>query len=196
MTYLFDIGNVLLAFDFLPALNSLKGENAAPNAIEKILEKKDPFEAGEIPLNDYTLILRELLDYQGSDTELFTAWNSIFTEIPATFKLAQSLKNKGHRLILFSNTNPIHGPYCLEKHQLLECFDHAVFSYEINAIKPHDDFFTRSFEKYQIIPEETIYIDDLPENIAAGKRHGLRSFCYNYRKHDALVSWMETQTID
>ncbi|MGJ8657989.1 MAG: HAD family hydrolase [Akkermansiaceae bacterium] len=196
MTYLFDIGNVLLAFDFLPALNSLKGENPAPDAIEQILLKKDPFEAGEIPLAEYVQLLRDLLDYQGSDTDLFNAWNSIFTEIPATFQLAESLKNQGHRLILFSNTNPIHGPYCTEKHHLSERFDHAVFSYEINAIKPHDDFFTRAFEKFQIIPEETIYIDDLPENIAAGKRHGLRSFCYDHRKHDELLAWLETQTIE
>ena len=48
MTYLFDIGNVLLAFDFDPALNSLKGANHAPNAIEQIIHKKDAFEAGEI----------------------------------------------------------------------------------------------------------------------------------------------------
>jgi HAD superfamily hydrolase (TIGR01509 family) len=196
MTYLFDIGNVLLAFDFQPALHSLKGENPDPKAIEKILDQKDPFEAGEISLPDYVLLLRDLLDFHGTDDQLFAAWNSIFTKIPTTFKLAQELKQQGHRLILCSNINPIHGPYVLEKYQLSELFDHAIFSYEINAIKPHDAFFTRSFDKYQIIPEETIYIDDLPENIAAGRRHGLHSFCYDYNKHDELLAWISSKTND
>ncbi len=195
MTYLFDIGNVLLAFDFEPALNSLKGKNADPQAIDKIIAAKDPFEAGETTIDEYLFLIRRLLDFQGSDPELFAAWNSIFTEIPETFKLARKLKEKGHRLILFSNTNAIHAPYCVKEHQLLELFDHAVFSYEIGAIKPADAFFTRSFEKFNITPEETIYIDDLPENIAAGDRHGLRSFCYDYNKHHDLLTWLDTQHI-
>ena len=193
MTFLFDIGNVLLAFDFLPALNSLKGKNPDPQAVEKIISEKDAFEAGDTPLDEYLILFRKLLDFHGSDDELFAAWNSIFTKIPETFELAESLRAKGHRLILFSNINPIHAPFCVKKYNLLEKFDHAVFSYEIGAIKPTDEFFMRAFEKFNIIPEETIYIDDLPENIAAGKRHGLRSFCYDYRKHKDLVSWLNTQ---
>lgn len=195
MTFLFDIGNVLLSFDFLPALNSLKGKNPQPNAVEKLIAAKDDFESGETPLEDYVVFCRELLDFKGSDAQLFAAWNSIFTAIPETFLLAENLKSQGHRLILFSNINPIHAPYCLEKHKLLERFDHAVFSYEIGAIKPHDEFFTRAFEKYEIVPDETIYIDDLPDNIETGKRHGLRSFCYDYRRHDDLLKWLETHGI-
>ena len=195
MTFLFDIGNVLLAFDFLPALNSLKGKNPVPNATEKVIESKDQFEAGEITLPDYILLMRNTLDFNGSEAELFRAWNSIFTEIPKTFKLARDLKAQGHRLILFSNINPIHAPYCMDKHQLSEIFDHAVFSYEIESIKPHDTFFTRAFEKFNIVPDETIYIDDLPENISAGKRHGLLSFCYDYNNHDELLKWLDAQII-
>lgn len=195
MTFLFDIGNVLLAFDFLPALNSLKGNNPDPKAIEKIISAKDGFESGEIPLAEYTALLREYLDFQGSDTEIYSAWNSVFTPIPDTFKLAQNLKENGHRLILFSNINPIHAPHCLQEYQLLDRFDHAVFSYEIGAIKPDNAFFLRAFEKFQIIPNETIYIDDLPANIAAGNRHGLKSFCYDYNKHNDLLQWLDEQGI-
>ena len=193
MTYLFDIGNVLLSFDFIPALNSLKGENPAPNAVDEIIHHKDAFEAGELLLPEYLILVRELLDYSGSDHDFFTTWNSIFTPIQETFKLAKTLKNQGHRLILFSNINPIHAPFCLKEYKLSEIFDHYVFSYEINAIKPNNAFFTRAFEKFQINPEDTIYIDDLPENIAAGKRFGLRSFCYDYNKHDELLLWLDSQ---
>jgi putative hydrolase of the HAD superfamily len=195
MTFLFDIGNVLLAFDFVPALNTLKGENADLSAIENIIAAKDSFEAGETSIEDYIILVREQLDFHGDESEILTAWNSIFTKIPETFELASKLKEEGHRLILFSNINPIHAPYCTETHKLEERFDHAVFSCEIGAIKPHDAFFTRAFEKYHIIPEETIYIDDLPDNIAAGKRHGLHSFCYDYRRHDKLLKWLEEQNI-
>jgi len=195
MTFLFDIGNVLLKFDFLPALNSLKGNNAEINAIEKVMLAKDRFESGETSVKEFVHLLRTYLDFQGSDDDLFSAWNSIFTAIPDTFLLAKKLKEQGHRLILFSNISPVHARFCLNEYNLLDLFDHAVFSYEIGAIKPEDAFFIRSFKKFQIIPEETIYIDDLPGNIAAGKRHGLRSFCYSHLKHNELLKWLDDKLL-
>ncbi|GAA5496316.1 alpha-D-glucose 1-phosphate phosphatase YihX [Rubritalea halochordaticola] len=190
MTYLFDIGNVLLSFDFQPALKALAGPSPDPQAIQKILEAKDDFESGKIPANEYIQWATQLLDSSASQEEFMTAWNSIFTPIPGTWDLAAELKEQGHRLILYSNINPIHAPYCLETYSVFEHFDHAVFSHEIGAIKPHDDFFLRSFDKFNIIPEETIYIDDMPANIAAGKKHGLHSFLYDHRDHRAVLDWL------
>lgn len=195
MTYLFDIGNVLLSFDFLPALNSLIGKNATPDAVDQLLLKKDSFESGKINTTEYVLLARKLLDYQGSDEHFFNTWNSIFTKIPKTFDLAKSLKEEGHRLILFSNISPIHAHYCLNTYNLMGIFDDAVLSYEIGAIKPEDSFYTRAFDKYDIIPKKSIYIDDLPQNIATGKKHGLRSFCYNQYQHNDLLVWLKTQKL-
>jgi len=193
MTYLFDIGNVLLSFDFEPALHSLMGEKSAPDAYDKLMVEKDVFESGLMTAEDYILFARKLLDYSGSDSNFIETWNSIFTKIPATFELAKTLKKQGHRLILFSNISPIHARHCLEEYQLMEIFDEAVLSYQVNAIKPHNDFFRRAFKKFKIIPEETIYIDDLAENIATGIEHGLKSFCYDYRKHHELLAWLDNQ---
>lgn len=190
MTYLFDIGNVLLAFDFTPALKSLKGASFDPEAINKIIARKDDFESGKIPVDEYIAWASELLDSRANQEEFKSAWNSIFTPITPTWELAAKLKAEGHRLILYSNTNAIHAPYCLETYPVFEHFDHAVFSHEIGAIKPQPEFFLRSFEQFNIIPEETIYIDDLPANIAAGESHGLRSFLYDKDNHASLLDWL------
>ncbi len=194
MTYLFDIGNVLLAFDFMPALQKLTGENSKLNAIPLLMKKKDELESGKLSATSFMVIARELLDYNGSDSQFIETWNSIFTKIPANFELAKSLKKKGHRLILFSNISSLHARHCLDKYQLDKIFDHAVFSYEIGAIKPADAYFTRAFEKFNIDPQQSIYIDDMLENITAGKKHGLKSFCYDYNKHQDLLTWLDDQT--
>lgn len=191
MTYLFDIGNVLLSFDFEPALSSLKGPNPDPSALEKIIEAKDPFEAGQTSISEYLAFVSPLLDFQGSPEDFYKAWNSIFTPIPATWELLKSLSSKGHRIILFSNINPIHAPYLLETHDVFEYADKAAFSFELGAIKPEKAFFTRAFEAFDIIPEDTIYIDDLPQNIDMGKQLGLHSFCYDYNKHSELTEWLQ-----
>lgn len=191
-TYLFDIGNVLLAFDFTPALSSLLGKNPAPSALAQIIERKDEFEAGKIDVSEYITWASELLDFQGSEEEFKHAWRHIFTPIEGTWDLAKELKSKGHRLILYSNTNAIHAPHCLETYDIFEYFDHAVFSHEIGAIKPEDAFFLSSFEKFQIDPTETYYIDDLPANIEAGKKHGLNTHLYSADRHQDLLDWVAT----
>ncbi|MGJ8672090.1 HAD family hydrolase [Rubritalea sp.] len=189
-TYLFDIGNVLLAFDFTPALNSLLGSNSHPTALQQIIERKDLFEAGKIETSEYIQWASELLDFRGSEAEFKHAWRHIFTPIGSTWDLAKELKSQGHRLILYSNTNAIHAPFCLETYPVFEHFDHAVFSYEIGAIKPEDDFYLKSFEQFQIDPAETFYIDDLPENIEAGKKHGLHTHLYAAERHQDLLDWV------
>jgi len=191
MTYLIDIGNVLLSFDFEPALKRITGPKADPQAFQKIMAAKDPFEAGQTPLRQYLDFAYPLLDFQGSDAEFATAWGSIFTPIMPMWELMASLAEQGHRLILFSNTNEIHAPTIVKQYPVFKHFDHAVFSHEIKAIKPHSEFYTRAFDKFQIIPEETVYIDDLAENIEAGIAHGLKSFRYDYNNHQALLTWLK-----
>ena len=190
MTYLIDIGNVLLSFDFAPALASITGPNADPEAYQKIIAAKDLFEAGKTPLRKYLDFVYPLLDFSGSDEEFTAAWVSIFTPIMPMWELMEHFAGQGHRLILFSNTNAIHAPYCLENYNVFRHFEQAVFSHEIGAIKPHAEFFTRAFDKFQIIPGETIYIDDLQENIAAGEALGLKSFRYDYNDHKSLLTWL------
>lgn len=189
MTYLFDIGNVLLAFDFTPALSTLLGRQADPNALQQIIARKDDFEAGQIDVDEYISWASTLLDYRGGADGFKQAWRSIFTPIYPNWELVKQLHAEGHRLILYSNTNAIHAPYCMEQYDIFRYFDHAVFSHEIGEIKPHCDFFTRSFELFDINPAETRYIDDLEDNILAGRRHGLDCFHYLPDSHQALAQW-------
>jgi len=191
-TYLFDIGNVLLSFDFMPALSSLLGPNPKPDALHQIIERKDQFESGQIEVDDYIKWASKLLDFKESHEDFKHAWRHIFTPIQGTWELAEKLKSDGHRLILYSNTNAIHAPYCLETYSVFEHFDHAVFSHEIGEIKPHADFFLRSFEKFNIDPSRSYYIDDLPENIEAGRNHGLHTHLYSADRHQDLLDWVAT----
>jgi len=191
-TYLFDIGNVLLAFDFTPALKALLGKKPHPEALQKIITRKDEFEAGNLTLEEYIPWASKLLDFQGTSEQFSHAWNSIFTPIPETWELAKKLHAQGNRLILFSNINPIHAPYIIKNYSIIKLFHHEVFSYQIKAIKPDSQFFTRAFEKFDIDPTQTIYIDDLPANIETGKKLGLKSFCYDHTTPGAIHSYLKS----
>ncbi len=187
-TVLFDIGNVLLAFDFHPALSTLEGPNARPDAVDLIMAQKDIFEAGKQEKAEYIQWASELLDFQGGHAAFERAWTSIFTPVQAMWDLARQLKAKGYRLILFSNTNSIHAPYCLSSYPDFSLFDGAVFSHEIGSIKPDPAFYKSAIKLYDLIPEQTFYIDDLEANIREGQNFGFTSFIYDLHNHEAFLS--------
>ncbi len=192
MTYLFDIGKVLLDFDFAPALGELTGPSSNQEDFQTLMAKKDGFESGQIAKQDFIAEASQLLDFHGSAEAFCDAWNAIFTPIPGTWELVKELKAQGHRLILYSNTNCIHAPHITSHYSVFEHFDGAIFSHEVKAIKPAERFYLASIQLYDLIPEETIYIDDMPENIAAGKAFGFHSFQYDLHNHGDLLEWLKT----
>lgn len=188
MTILFDIGNVLLRFDYKEALHALIPAELG-NAAERLRlldVKRDDLESGRIDADSFTTWALETLGSRASAEEFIAAWRSIFTPIPPTWELAERWAAAGHRLILFSNINPIHHPWIYEAYPVFGHFHGAVMSHEIGCMKPLDGFYQTAIERYELVPEETFYIDDLPANIEAGRRHGFHCHLYDHQDHAAL----------
>lgn len=189
MTILFDIGNVLLRFDYKEALHALipaeLGDAAA--RLRLLDEKREDLESGRIAADDFVQWSLETLGTQASAEEFVAAWRSIFTPIPETWALVEKLHAEGHRLILFSNINAIHHPWIFEAYPGFEKFHGAVMSYEIGVMKPHDGFYQWAMDQYDLVPEETFYIDDLEPNIETGRKHGFFCHQYDFLRHEALL---------
>lgn len=192
MTILFDIGNVLLSFDYKEKLLQLIGTESTDAEVRlKLLEqKRDDLECGRISVDEFVPWALQTLDSEATHEEFLAAWRSIFTPISATWELAKRLKAEGHRIILFSNINAIHSPWIYEEYEIFGLFDDAVMSFEIGYMKPHRRFYEIAVEKCQLIPADTLYIDDLPANILAGEEAGFHCHCYDWRNHAALESWL------
>lgn len=193
MTFLFDIGNVLLRFDYKQPMLSLVPPHLGDAAARLSLleEKKDDLESGRIEAD---VFISWALDTLGSDAgpdDFRLAWRSIFTPIHETWELVKKLKTAGHRLILFSNINAIHHPWIFEEFPIFSHFDGAVMSYQIGCMKPSDEFYLRATELYQLDPGNTIYIDDLKANIEAGRRFGFVCHMYEPGQHRALLDFLQ-----
>lgn len=189
MTFLFDIGNVLLKLHFerlhQAALGSPQPVMPAP-----LVEINEPYEIGTITCDDFVTRSLAAIPLKLTPTEFTAAWNNIFSLNEPMWKVVHHLKKNDHRLILFSNTNALHARAFLAKHPEFALFDHHHFSQDIGANKPHDAFYQTALEQYQLVPGETFYLDDLPANIATGKRFGFQSWQYDLNDHAACLDWL------
>ncbi len=193
--FLFDIGKVLLDFDFESSLSKLlPADHPDPaTSLEKLLEKKDEFETGRIAVSDYTTWAIEILGTDATPDEFHTAWQNIFTPNLPMWETVRKLATEGHRLILFSNTNAIHCPWVFEAYPEFSLFHGSILSFEVDSIKPHPEIYQHAIDKHSIVPENTLYIDDLPANIATGDDFGFRTHQYNLDNHKAFEHWLPEQ---
>ncbi|MGA0853475.1 MAG: HAD family hydrolase [Luteolibacter sp.] len=192
MNFLYDIGRVLLDFDFESSLSRLLPADCNdPRARrEQLLHRKDEFESGKVEPDAYIDWALGVLGIDADADQFRSAWRNIFTPNEPMWRCVRKLAAKGHRLILFSNTNSIHCPWIFENYPEFSLFEGAVLSHEVGAIKPQAKIYEHAFEAHGLEPSSTLYIDDLPENIAAGRAHGLHCWQYDLRDHASFEEWL------
>ena len=79
----------------------------------------------------------------------------------------------------------------LEKRFDIKYLDDIIISAEINKAKPNDDFYEYIFEKYNIKPNELLFIDDREENVDAAINLGINAIKYNSREMDLLETVLD-----
>jgi len=196
MDFLFDIGRVLLDFNFEKSLHTLLPPDA-PNPsgtdprLAHLLERKDELETGRIDGAEYTRWAAQVL---GCDHAAFTtAFREVFTPIAPMWDTVRKLKADGHRLILFSNTNDLHCPWVFRRFPDFDLFDAAVLSFEVGSMKPAREIYHHATSRFRLTPQRTLYIDDLPENIATGRQLGFRCHQYDLHDHCAFEQWLQAE---
>ena len=107
------------------------------------------------------------------------AYIDIYTEV---FPLLARLKEKGYRIFVLSNTSPVF--YELLKDQLSPLngiLDGFVLSCDIKIIKPDPKMFEEILRKYQLDPENCIFLDDVKDNTNMAESLGIKAYQVKHR---------------
>lgn len=193
----FDLGNVLIPFDYTPFLTKL-------NEIKKGLGDElwvryknnynihRDFEAGKINKSRFLEIMNDWC-YGLVEGEFFCrAFSDVFTENKDVISLLPVLK-KEYKLVLLSNTNAIHMKYGWEKYDFLKYFDKLCLSHEIGSVKPEKEMY-EAVEKFtHCPPEEHIFIDDVKEYADGAKLAGWDAI--QFTGYDNLVKELKLRSI-
>ena len=185
----FDIGNVLLRFDFGVALRRILPHCSV--GLDSVAERLDPLkielETGRMGGEVFLAELTQSLGYTGDPLLLKNAWEEIFSPIQATHDLVERW-SQTHPLFLLSNTNDLHAQYFLKKYDVFNRFKDRVFSHEVGVMKPDSGIYTRAVDQFGLRSERTLFIDDLEPNIVAAAKAGWIVHHYNELEHEALLS--------
>jgi len=185
--YLFDIGNVILGFDFSIAAEKLVGADAEEQ-MQKMSATKNLYEAGGHGDEEFIALASEELEFSGSREEFVDAWQSIFHLNQPMVETLQQIAATGRPLHLLSNTNGLHMQGIFRDFPIFSVFSGGIYSHEAKSMKPDKPMYEQAIERFDLEPAETLYIDDLPANIETGRALGFRSFQYDIDNHAAFVA--------
>ena len=87
-------------------------------------------------------------------------------------------KEQGYRLFVLSNASSSFYQY-FQRFAPLDYFDGIVVSCDIHMIKPDVRIYQYLLDKYQLTPEESFFIDDMPENVAGAQKAGIRGAIFH-----------------
>ena len=176
-TIIFDIGNVLIDFDWHGLINRL-----LPNADEELIStldsavwgegRWDRLDAGDDPQEVFDSIVAQVTEHEKILRLIFENVGETLKKRPATPGWLKRLKARGYRLLYLSN----YSNYAMEKNpEVLDCLkflDGGVFSCDVKMIKPQRGIYECLAKKYNLIPEECVFIDDLEKNVKGAKDFG------------------------
>jgi putative hydrolase of the HAD superfamily len=187
-TYLFDIGNVILGFDFSIAVERLREFGITHHdPLAHISEIKERYEAGEMDDEEFIELAIGELGFSGADTDFIQIWQEIFHENQPMVATIRRLEGEGAKLYLLSNTNGLHLRHILRDYPVFAAFSGGIYSHEAKSSKPETPMYEQAISRFGLRPQETLYIDDLPANIVTGKALGFVTHQYDLNNHAAFL---------
>lgn len=101
-------------------------------------------------------------------------WHRPLVPMEGMAELVREVKDKGYGVYLLSNASVDLRRYF---HRIpgSECFDGLMVSAEEKKLKPHLDIFHALYERFSLVPEECVFIDDSPANVEAAMCTGMRA---------------------
>ena len=175
----FDLGKVLVDFDYSIAARRIAAcSTQPPENLDAFLSSSPAlveFETGLLTRQNFFDQVRNATGFLGDIHEFGGMFADIFTEMPPMIELHAELRRRGFKTYIFSNTNDLAIEHIRRNFPFFESFDGYIFSYEVKAMKPDAPIYEALESMTGERGADILYIDDRPENIAAGAARGWRT---------------------
>ena len=178
-TIVFDIGNVLAAFDWYSFVKSFGYDEKTNDEIARAVFMSKDWPQVDLGLKTDEELIEAFVGnaphLKKEIEEIFTRWQYSVKEYPFAESWLAQLKAKGYKIYILSNYGRTMFTYAREHFSFLRHADGGIISYQINKIKPYPEIYKALIEKYNIVPEKSVFLDDLPDNIAAAAASGMNT---------------------
>ena len=188
----FDLGNVLV--EFMPKKYLTELGISEVNELYEIIFK-DPrwneFDRGTIKIEEYVTLLKNENPQYASYFDVIFGENWTYKLFKVKDNTVSFLKqaSKSYNIYILSNISE----YVLNYIKTLDFFRYVnsgTYSYLVKSCKPEDAIYNTFIKENNLIPQECLFLDDIPANIEAAKKVGMNGIVF-HDDIDEVISYLE-----
>lgn len=174
----FDLGGVVVDWSPERLMQEYNGDPEMPVLLFKqgFFEEYWPdYDRGTV---DQVGIVKEMSRFSGR--RYAECWDFVefvkhsLRDIPATQRLIKELSEKGYRLFCLSNMSIEFYDY-LKEREVFNYFEGQIISALEHVIKPEKEIYEVLMNRYDVVPGESVFIDDLEKNVEAARKLGFNT---------------------
>jgi len=178
----FDLGHVLVHVDIDKFINhcTVKSDVSFTSWITGDRTNSGivrDFNLGKITPNDFYHSIYKAYSLQMSYDEFVAAYCNIFTLNSMVVNCAKKLASKV-KLSMISNTDTLHFSYITNTFEMMSLFEKPTTSFKEGLLKPDPAIYQIALDKMEVTPGQSVFIDDLAENVDGAKAVGMHGIHY------------------
>jgi putative hydrolase of the HAD superfamily len=176
---IFDIGNVISKFDWEGTYRDRGYRGETLERLGKATALSDDwkeFDRGFLTAGE--VIDRFVENDPGIETEIRDALSDfapIVKKVEYAIPWITALKEAGYRCYFLSNFSKIAEESCTEALSFMYLMDGGILSWKEKVIKPDPAIYKLLLGRYDLKPEECVFLDDTAENLPPANALGIRT---------------------
>ena len=180
----FDFGRVMVKFENKYMVDKYADNAEDAKLLGMIVTDRncwDRLDLGTITDEEVVAYFKERLPERlwGTLEEIYYNWIYNIPEIEGMSDVVRMVKNEyGKRTFLLSNISTYLADHA-DEIPCLVLFEKCIFSAVYGMVKPNLEIYQLLCKECDILPEETLFIDDSPANIAGAEAFGIKGYLFD-----------------
>lgn len=194
-TIIFDIGNVLADFTWREHYESFGYDEEMVERIANATVKNPVWNEFDRGIMSKDEIVRAFVD---ADPEIEQDIYRVLSDVGSMVRRndyaipwIQDLKKKGYRVLYLSNFSEKAETECAHALDFIPYMDGGILSYQEKVIKPMPEIYQLLIDRYHLLPEECVFMDDTVPNLTGAEKFGIHTIHF----HDQMQAIEELRDL-
>lgn len=185
-TIIFDIGNVLVDFNWKEYIASFGFSKEVQEKLAKatmLSREWDEFDRGVLEIED--IIQKFVKNDSTVEKEIRMICQNVHDMLGRrdyAIPWIQDLKKKGYGVYYLSNFSRKAEVECAHTLDFLPFMDGGILSYQEKVIKPEPEIYQILIDRYHLIPDQCVFMDDKPENCEGARKAGMHTIVFTTKE--------------
>lgn len=181
-TAIFDIGNVLIHYDWKGYLKSLQFNEEIYERVADAVFRNPDWDMGDSGLYTTEEWLQACIENDPAcETEIrrtFADFGRSIVPYDITEEWLDLFQKRGIKRYYLSNYSQEMYRQSREQLSFLKGFDGGIFSWQEKCMKPDARIYEILLERYEIDPKHAVFFDDREENVLAARNAGIQGIVF------------------